>query len=68
MKISATAIAVFLDSLDVGSFDVGKTTLVRHRLESAGSRWIALMVNEFEYFGVDADAVIAGRFDADEAA
>ena len=46
-KIPATVITGFLGS--------GKTTLVRHILQNAGGRRIALIVNEFGDVGVDGD-------------
>ncbi|NQV46661.1 MAG: cobalamin biosynthesis protein CobW [Rhodospirillaceae bacterium] len=47
MKIPATVITGFLGA--------GKTTLVRHLLQNAGGRRIALIINEFGDLGVDAD-------------
>ncbi|MHC8507785.1 MAG: cobalamin biosynthesis protein CobW [Rhodospirillales bacterium] len=47
MKIPATVITGFLGA--------GKTTLIRHLLENAGGRRIALIINEFGDLGVDAD-------------
>ena len=44
-KISATVITGFLGA--------GKTTLVRHLLENAGGRRIALIINEFGDVGID---------------
>ncbi len=46
-KIPATVITGFLGA--------GKTTLVRHLLENAGGRRIALIVNEFGDIGVDGE-------------
>ncbi|MCG8691773.1 MAG: cobalamin biosynthesis protein CobW [Minwuiales bacterium] len=46
-KIPATVITGFLGA--------GKTTLVRHVIENAGGRRIAIIVNEFGSLGVDAD-------------
>jgi cobalamin biosynthesis protein CobW len=46
-KIPATIITGFLGA--------GKTTLVRHLLQNAGGRRIALIVNEFGDVGVDGD-------------
>ena len=46
-KIPATIITGFLGA--------GKTTLVRHLLEHAGGRRIALIINEFGDMGVDGD-------------
>ena len=48
-KIPATVITGFLGS--------GKTTLIRHILENAGGRRIALIINEFGDLGVDRDIV-----------
>ncbi len=45
MKIPATVITGFLGA--------GKTTLVRHMLENAKGRRIALIINEFGDIGVD---------------
>lgn len=46
-KIPATVITGFLGA--------GKTTLIRHLLENAGGRRIALIINEFGDVGVDGD-------------
>ena len=46
-KIPATIITGFLGA--------GKTTLVRHMLQNAGGRRIALIINEFGDLGVDGD-------------
>lgn len=46
-KIPATIVTGFLGS--------GKTTLVRHLLESAAGRRIAVIVNEFGELGIDGD-------------
>lgn len=60
-KIPATVITGFLGA--------GKTTLVRHILENAGGRRIALIVNEFGDIGVDGELLkscgIAGCRDED---
>ena len=48
-KIPATVITGFLGS--------GKTTLIRHLLQNAGGRRIALIINEFGDLGVDKDIV-----------
>lgn len=48
-KIPATVITGFLGS--------GKTTLIRHMLENAGGRRIALIINEFGDLGIDRDIV-----------
>jgi len=45
MKIPATVITGFLGA--------GKTTLIRHLLENAGGKRIALIINEFGDLGVD---------------
>ena len=47
MKIPATVITGFLGA--------GKTTLIRHMLENAKGRRIALIINEFGDLGVDRD-------------
>lgn len=46
-KIPATVITGFLGA--------GKTTLIRHMLQNAGGRRIALVINEFGDLGVDGD-------------
>lgn len=60
-KVPATIITGFLG--------VGKTTLVRHLLENADGRRIALIVNEFGDVGVDGDLLascgVAGCTDED---
>jgi cobalamin biosynthesis protein CobW len=47
MKIPATVVTGFLGA--------GKTTLIRHLLENADGRRIALIVNEFGDLGIDAE-------------
>jgi cobalamin biosynthesis protein CobW len=54
-KIPATIITGFLGA--------GKTTLIRHMLENAGGRRIALIINEFGDVGVDGE-VLKGCGDA----
>ena len=49
MKIPATVITGFLGA--------GKTTLIRHILQNAGGRRIALIINEFGDLGVDREVV-----------
>ena len=49
MKIPATVITGFLGA--------GKTTLIRHLLENAGGRRIALIINEFGDLGIDREIV-----------
>lgn len=49
MKIPATVITGFLGA--------GKTTLIRHLLENAGGKKIALVINEFGDLGVDREMV-----------
>jgi len=49
MKIPATVITGFLGA--------GKTTLIRHILENAGDRRIAMIINEFGDLGVDGDLI-----------
>jgi cobalamin biosynthesis protein CobW len=46
-KIPATVVTGFLGA--------GKTTLIRHMLQNAGGKRIALMINEFGDLGVDGD-------------
>src|SRR5690606_19824225 len=48
-KVPATVITGFLGA--------GKTTLIRHVLQNAGGRRLALIINEFGDIGVDADLV-----------
>jgi cobalamin biosynthesis protein CobW len=55
-KIPATVVTGFLGS--------GKTTLVRHLLQNAGGRRIALIVNEFGDLGVDGEILKACGNDA----
>jgi cobalamin biosynthesis protein CobW len=54
-KIPATIITGFLGS--------GKTTLIRHMLQNANGRKIALIINEFGDLGVDGD-ILTGCGDA----
>lgn len=60
-KIPATIVTGFLGA--------GKTTLVRHVLEHAGGRRLAIIVNEFGAIGIDGDTLktcgIAGCTDED---
>ncbi len=46
-KISATVVTGFLGA--------GKTTLIRHMLQHAGGRRLALIINEFGDIGIDGD-------------
>lgn len=55
IKIPATVVTGFLGA--------GKTTLIRHMLENAGGRRIALIINEFGDLGVDGD-ILKGCGDA----
>ncbi|MDP6603877.1 MAG: cobalamin biosynthesis protein CobW, partial [Rhodospirillales bacterium] len=61
MKIPATVVTGFLGA--------GKTTLIRHLLETAGGRRIALVINEFGSLGVDRELLlgceVAGCADGD---
>ena len=50
-KIPATVVTGFLGA--------GKTTLIRHLIENAGGRRIALIVNEFGDVGVDGEVLKA---------
>ena len=50
-KIPATVITGFLGA--------GKTTLIRHLLETANGKRLALIINEFGDIGVDADVLKA---------
>jgi len=54
-KIPATIVTGFLGA--------GKTTLIRHLLQNAGGRRIALIINEFGDLGVDGD-ILKGCGDA----
>ncbi|MBZ0260753.1 MAG: cobalamin biosynthesis protein CobW [Hyphomicrobiales bacterium] len=54
-KIRATVVTGFLGA--------GKTTLIRHLIENAGGRKIALIINEFGDLGIDGD-VLANCEDA----
>ena len=49
-KIAATVITGFLGS--------GKTTLIRHLLQNAGGRRLALIINEFGDVGVDREVLL----------
>ena len=49
MKIPATVITGFIGA--------GKTTLIRHLLENAGGKRIALIINEFGDLGIDREIV-----------
>ncbi|MEH6727872.1 MAG: GTP-binding protein, partial [Hyphomicrobiales bacterium] len=55
-KIPATIITGFLGA--------GKTTLIRHLLQNAGGRRIALIINEFGDMGFDADLLKSCNSDA----
>jgi len=58
-KIPATVITGFLGA--------GKTTLIRHLIENAGGRRIALIVNEFGDVGIDGEMLKScGNEDCDE--
>ena len=48
-KIPATIVTGFLGA--------GKTTMIRHLLENAGGRRLALLVNEFGDIGVDGEVL-----------
>lgn len=50
MKIPATVITGFLGA--------GKTTLIRHLIEHAGGRRLALVINEFGDLGIDRDVLL----------
>ena len=49
-KIPATVITGFLGA--------GKTSVIRHMLENAGGKRIALVINEFGDLGIDRELVI----------
>jgi len=55
-KIPATVVTGFLGA--------GKTTLIRHLLQNAGGRKIALIVNEFGDVGIDGDVLRACESEA----
>ncbi|PCJ89391.1 MAG: cobalamin biosynthesis protein CobW [Hyphomicrobiales bacterium] len=55
-KIPATIITGFLGA--------GKTTIIRHLLQNAGGRRIALIINEFGDMGFDADLLAGCNSDA----
>ena len=46
-KVPVTVITGFLGA--------GKTSLIRHMLENAGSKKLALIINEFGDLGIDGD-------------
>jgi len=50
MKIPATVITGFLGS--------GKTTLIRHLIENAGGKRLALVINEFGDLGIDREMLL----------
>jgi len=50
MKIPATVITGFLGA--------GKTTLIRHLIENAGGRRLALVINEFGDLGIDRELLL----------
>ena len=50
MKIPATVVTGFLGA--------GKTTLIRHMLENAAGRRIALIINEFGDLGIDREMIV----------
>ena len=56
MKIPVTIVTGFLGA--------GKTSLIRHVMENAGGRRIALLINEFGDVGVDGDILKSCSNDA----
>ena len=50
-----TAFAKIPATIVTGFLGAGKTTMIRHLLENAGGRRIALVINEFGDIGVDGD-------------
>jgi len=58
-KIPVTVLTGFLGA--------GKTTLIRHLLENADNRNIALIINEFGDLGVDSEMIMGCRTDACDA-
>jgi cobalamin biosynthesis protein CobW len=58
MKIPATVITGFLGA--------GKTTLIRHILENAGGKRIALIINEFGDLGIDRELITGCGIDGCE--
>ena len=65
----STSIAKIPTTIVTGFLGAGKTTLVRHVLENAGGRRIAIIVNEFGSLGIDGETLrscgIAGCADED---
>ena len=52
---SNTSLAKVPVTIVTGFLGAGKTTLIRHLLENAGGRRLALIINEFGDVGVDGD-------------
>jgi cobalamin biosynthesis protein CobW len=50
-----TSLAKVPCTIITGFLGAGKTTLVRHVLENAGGRRLAVIVNEFGDVGIDGD-------------
>jgi cobalamin biosynthesis protein CobW len=53
----STSIAKIPTTIVTGFLGAGKTTLVRHVLENAGGRRIAIIVNEFGSLGIDGETL-----------
>ena len=53
----STSIAKIPTTIVTGFLGAGKTTLVRHVLENAGGRRIAIIVNEFGALGIDGETL-----------
>ena len=53
----STSIAKIPATIVTGFLGAGKTTLVRHVLENAGGRRIAIIVNEFGSLGIDGETL-----------
>lgn len=62
-KTSSNAIAKIPATVITGFLGAGKTTLIRHLLQTANGRRIALIINEFGDLGVDGE-VLKGCGDA----
>lgn len=56
-SIPASSLAKIPATVITGFLGAGKTTLIRHMLENAGGRKIALIINEFGDLGIDRQIV-----------
>ena len=59
MTLASTALAKVPCTIVTGFLGAGKTTLVRHLLENAGGRRLAVIVNEFGDVGIDGEILKA---------